>query len=430
VAQIAGAGGSVSETGEGDVRRQARGWGLVALLCATQVLGMLHNATFPALIPVFQPLWGLSGTEAGWISGIYYAGYAAAVPLLVTVTDRTDARTIYLACCLLGGLAALAFALLADGFWSAMIFRVLGGISLAGTYMVGLKLLTDRLDARCRSRAVAVYTAFFGIGVSLSVFVAGEVETRAGWSAAFVAASLGSFIAFSLVLAFVRPLDREAEMPRDTHVFDFRPVLRNRTAMAYTLGYAAHIWELFGFRAWLVAFLVFVFARQPSLAGVAWTPTQAATVILLLGMPASILGNEIATARGRRRSVALFMVASGAISLTLGFLAAAPLWLLGTLLVVFGCVVMMDSGALTAGTVIAATPERRGATMALHSLLGFASGFVAPLAFGAVLDLGGGSESGLAWGLAFGLLGLGVLTGPLVLVLMARNGTAPPLRQD
>ena len=420
----------MSETAEGAPRREARGWALVALLCASQVLGMLPNATFPALIPVFQPLWGLSGTEAGWISGIYYAGYAAAVPVLVTITDRFDARAIYLVCCLLGGLAALAFALLADGLWTALLFRVFGGISLAGTYMVGLKLLTDRLDDRRRPRAIAVYTAFFGIGASLSVLIAGEVESRLGWSAAFVVASLGCFAAFALVAGFVRPLAKKPVAPQDSHLFDFRPVLRNRTALAYTLGYTAHIWELFGFRAWLVAFLVFVFAQQPALAEGPWTPTQVATVILLLGMPASILGNEIATAFGRRRSVSIFMIASGAISLTVGFLAAAPIWLLGTLLVVFGCVVMMDSGALTAGTVISATPERRGATMALHSLLGFGSGFVSPLAFGVVLDLGGGSEAGLAWGLAFALLGLGVLTGPLVLALLGRRSAAPHLRPD
>ena len=405
-------------------RGAARGWGLVALLCATQVLGMLHNATFPALIPVFQPLWGLSGTEAGWVSGIYYAGYAAAVPLLVTITDRFDARAIYLLCCLLGGLAALAFAFLAEGLWTAMIFRVLGGVSLAGTYMVGLKLLSDRLEEHRRARAVAIYTAFFGIGASLSVFVAGEVESRAGWAAAFVAASLGSFAACALVAAFVRPLAQRSAAPRDAHLFDFRPVLRNREAMAYTLGYAAHIWELFGFRAWLVAFLVFVFAQQPDLAAGPWTPTQLATVILLLGMPASIAGNELAGLFGRRRSVAVFMVASGGIALVLGFLAAAPLWLLVLLLAVYGCVIMADSGALTAGAVIAATPERRGATMALHSLFGFGTGFIAPLAFGVVLDLGGGSTSGLAWGLAFALMGLGVLTGPPVLALLARRNGA------
>jgi hypothetical protein len=115
------------------------------------------------------------------------------------------------------------------------------------------------------------------------------------------------------------------------------------------------------------------------------------------------------------------MLGSGCISLALGFLAAAPLWVLLPLLAIYGCLVMGDSGALTAGTVIAAQPERRGATMALHSLLGFASGFVAPLAFGVVLDLGGGNGSGLAWGLAFALLGCGVLLGPLVLAFLGRR---------
>jgi hypothetical protein len=38
-----------------------------------------------------------------------------------------------------------------------------------------------------------------------------------------------------------------------------------------------------------------------------------------------------------------------------------------------------------------------------------------------VLDLGGGNGSGLAWGLAFALLGCGVLLGPLVLALLGRG---------
>jgi hypothetical protein len=115
------------------------------------------------------------------------------------------------------------------------------------------------------------------------------------------------------------------------------------------------------------------------------------------------------------------MIGSGAIALVLGFLAAAPLWLLAGLLVLYGLLIMADSGALTAGAVMAATPGRRGATMALHSLLGFGTGFVAPLAFGAVLDLAGGSGAGLAWGLAFALMGAGVFFGPLVLALLGRE---------
>ena len=42
-------------------------------------------------------------------------------------------------------------------------------------------------------------------------------------------------------------------------------------------------------------------------------------------------------------------------------------------------------GALTAGTVQAADPKLRGATMGLHSMCGYAGGFIGPLGVGTVL---------------------------------------------
>ena len=45
--------------------------------------------------------------------------------------------------------------------------------------------------------------------------------------------------------------------------------------------------------------------------------------------------------------------------------------------------------------------------MAVHSFLGFGAGMIAPLVFGAVLDLTGGNTSVLAWGFAFATLGAG-----------------------
>src|SRR3546814_18828344 len=99
----------------------------------------------------------------------------------------------------------------------------------------------------------------------MSVLVAGEVEVRAGWPAAFLAAGAGGIAAFALVAFFVRPLAPQAVAAPRQALFDFRPVLRNDPAMAYTLGYAAHIWELFGFLAWLVPLLVFVFPPPPGL---------------------------------------------------------------------------------------------------------------------------------------------------------------------
>jgi MFS family permease len=70
------------------------------------------------------------------------------------------------------------------------------------------------------------------------------------------------------------------------------------------------------------------------------------------------------------------------------------------MLLVYGFIVWLDSSSLTAGSAGTAEPSRRGATLAVHSTLGYAGGFLGPLIVGFILDLGGGM-SRLSWGLAF-----------------------------
>ena len=72
--------------------------------------------------------------------------------------------------------------------------------------------------------------------------------------------------------------------------------------------------------------------------------------------------------------------------------------------------IYLDSSALTAGTVQAADPHLRGATMGLHSMAGYAGGFVGPLGVGLVLDWPAATAS-VGWGLAFGHLALVTLAG-------------------
>ena len=99
----------------------------------------------PGADPDLIAEWRLSHAEAGWISGVAYAGYMAGVPLLVTLTDRIDARRMVIGFSLVACLSSLGYALFAEGIWSALLFRVLNGLALAGTYMPGLKALTDQV---------------------------------------------------------------------------------------------------------------------------------------------------------------------------------------------------------------------------------------------------------------------------------------------
>ena len=382
---------------------------------------MAGFAVFWGLLPTFIDEWGLTNVEAGAVNGILFFGYLAAVPVLVSLTDRMDPKRIYLFSMALTGLSSLGFALMAEGFRTAALFRLIAGIGLAGTYMPGLKVLSDRLQGPTQSRAIAFYTGGFSIGSALSFFLAGELGAALGWQWAFAVAALGPLAAVALV-AFILPPTAAAEY-RDpdapiTHLLDFRPVLRCRAAMGYVFAYACHIWELFAYRSWMVAFLVYAAAIHPRPGGAVLSATVIAMIVNLLGVPASILGNELATRFDRRRVISVVMIISALIAFSMGYAASLPYWLVAVLSVIYGMAIMGDSASLTAGLVREAPAGYRGATMAVYSCIGFSGAFLGPLVFGLALDLSGSGRTIGSWSAGFITIGAVALLGPLALKMM------------
>ena len=389
---------------------------LIVAICIAEVLGMLGVFAFPALLPHFMSLWELSNVQAGWINGIYFAGYTLAVPLLTSLTDRVDARRIYLAFCTVGILSNLGFAFLAQGFWSALLFRALSGLGLAGTFIPGLKALVDRLAVRSHPRAISFYTACFGLGMSASFYCAGEMFSDFGWRAAFQIAAVGS--ACALLLSFLvlkpKPILSTSRKIVAPHILDFRPIWKNRAARAYILAYMCHMWEMFAARTWLVAFLTFSIACQ-QVQGDFMAPTTVMAVAGIGGMLASIFGGELATKFGRGRVVAVIMGVSCLLALTIGYAARLPYGVVVVLCMMYTIFFQGDSAAIHAGVISAAAPERRGATMALQSLVGFAAASLGAVVTGMLLDITGGGTTTLSWGLTFGSLGLAAALGPVFL---------------
>jgi MFS family permease len=290
----------------------------------------------------------------------------------------------------------------------------LAGIGFAGAYMPGLKALTDRLTAGESSRAITFYTSSYSFGVGLSFLVSQVVADHVGWRAAFLVTSLGplGMIVTCLTLAPSKPA------PAAGRLLDFRPVLRNRAALGYVLGYGAHCFELYGMRTWIVAFWTFVVAHNGASALLA--PVAVSVLVTLIAMPASILGNEAALRFGRHRAISAVMIASAALVLTIGLCAGLSPYLLLPLVLLHAVSVNGDSGALTSGMTQSAVPTYRGATMALHSTVGFGLSAVGAWAAGIALDVGGGPASASGWTMAFGLLAIGILLGPVALAWSRR----------
>ncbi len=385
----------------------------IAVFCLAQSLAQIGAMAFAALLPAFFAEWSLSHAEAGWLSGIMFGAYAAAVPILLPLTDRIEARKVYAAAISATMLSHLGMAFLADSFWTALVFRALNGIGWAGTYMVGLKALSDHVEGPAQSRAVAVHGASTGISSSFSFVIAGAAAAHFGWQAAFMVGAGGAFGAL-LVAVTLFPAGPRRERPATpVRLVDLRPVLRNASVMAYALGYCVHTWEMFVMRSWVVTFLTFA-AAQGGGAPNFLVPTMVATLASLLGTVSSVLGNEMARRMGRKRWILLVFTVSMVLALLVGFTAGMGYGAAATVCLLYNAAIYADSSSLTAGTVGNADPERRGAALAVHAMLGYGGGFVGPLMMGLILHVLGG-ESVLNWGIGFGHIAIVLLVGPLAI---------------
>ena len=386
------------------------GRALVVAMCLGQVGNLLPHVVVPAVMAQYlMPLWGLSAAQAGLMASAYTFGYMLAVPLLTTLTDRIDARHILAVGSALSGLATVMFGLIADHLWSATLIWAIAGMGFAGAYMPGLKALADRLPAGDVSRSVTLYTSSFSIGVGLSFLVAQLVADNSGWREAFYVTGAGPL----MMLAVCLRLAPHKPPPAPGHLLDFRPVLRNRAALGYILGYGAHSFELYGMRTWIVAFWAFVVAQSEDAAPIG--PITVSVIVTLLSLPASVLGNEAALRYGRHRAITAVMISSAAVALTIGFSIGAPPLLLLPIVPIYGLTVSADSGALTSGTTASAAPMQRGATLALHSTVGFGLAAFGGWGAGVALDAAGGPAKASGWLALFALLAAGILLGPVAL---------------
>jgi MFS family permease len=402
---------------------RAHGSRLVAVMCIAEILCMSGFATYPALLPVLRANWNLSNSAAGLIGGILFLGYVAAVPVLTSLTDRVDARRVYMLSALVAASGSALFATVVNGLVGALVAQLLFGIGFAGVFMPGLKALSDRIDEAIQSRATAMYMSLSGFGLAGSYFLAGIISAYASWRIAFALAMLGPLIAAFLVLTLMEPRQPVAGTASPGFFASFGIVFRNRPALGYTAGYIAHCWEVQGLRAWMVAFLAFA-AGQANGSGGLDAATLAA-LISLGGIASSIGCNEFAKKLGRVNLVTGIMVTGLVLGLATGFSWRVSFIAVIALVALYYATMMADAGALAAGTVAAAKPEQRGATLGVYSMLGYGAGLVAPTVFGVVLDLAGGAQSGWAWAAAFAVLAAPNLVAIAVLRRLAEPAAAP-----
>jgi len=395
-------------------------------LSLAEIGTMLVFNNYSAILPILQKEWSLSNSEAGWIFSSYQIGYILAVVLLTSLTDYINTKYIYLVTSLWAGLAGILFSWWSEGFYSAIILRTLMGIGFAGTYMPGLRMVSERFPTRERGKAIGIYVGAFTLGAAISLFITGILHSLWGWRWAFFITSLGPIVGgiialFKLGDVVKTKAEEDARIP-------LREVLKNRPALMMIGGYAAHMWELFGMRGWIVAFLTACLLTAEYDMGKAVSFSAViAGAMTLAGALSNTLGGALSDRFGRTNTIVIMMLGSGLLSLLIGWTRGFPIALILPLSLLYGFLVVGDSSVISTGVTELAQPGGLGRTLALQSLLGWGAASLSPIAFGYILDLTNSanalSQFGYVpnWGWAFMILGIGELIGPLILWRLKKN---------
>ena len=378
-------------------------WRTLALLATAELLGMSLWFAASAVSAQYRALWNLTASEAGWLTTIVSLGFVAGTALsaLLNLADIVPTRRLF-AFSALAGAIANALVLTTHGLASALVWRFVTGVCLAGVYPPAMKMISTWFRHR-RGLAVGTIVGALTVGKAFPYLV--HAIPGAEIVPVTLASSAGALIAAAIVwLGY-----RDGPYPFPPRPFSWGlvgEVVREPRWRLATGGYLGHMIELYPAWTWLPVFIAASLAAHDPTAGAAQERIASALAFasLAAGGLGCIWGGFAADRRGREWLVTVAMSASGMCSLIIGFTFGATLWALAPIALVWGFFVVADSAQFSVLVTEAVPPHAVGTALTLQTSLGF-------LLTSVVTQLVPNLVSNIGWRWAFVALAVGPMVG-------------------
>ena len=378
---------------------------------------------YAACLPILLNKWDMSATQAGSISSAFMVGYAVSLFVFAWLSDHFGAKRLFIVSAVLSASSALVFGFFAHSYLTGLVLYALAATTQGGLYTPAIMLFSDRYDSSKRGAAVGYLIASTSVGYAFSLAVSGLCLTWGGYRAAFIVTGCLPLVGLILSWYALRTTPNNIH-PRAERLSVTTILQHNRNARLLIAGYTFHCWELLGMWSWTPAFFAAILAISGNSFGeTAQFGAYLVASMHLIGALASASMGRLADQLGRR-VVLIQVAASGAcVSLVIGWLITWPIMLLVFIGLVYYFSAIGDSPVLSTALTEAVEPSYLGSILAVRSLLGFGAGGIAPIMFGAILDLTNPPDTAPeTWGWAFMVLGFGGLTATLCAIFYRQPG--------
>jgi len=336
----------------------------LALVSAAVFLASSTWFSGTAVIPWLRAEWGLGEAQSAWLTIAVQLGFIAGTVLYaaLNLADVFSARAVFGLSALLGATANLAFAWASSGLPAALAFRFLTGLTLAGVYPVGMKIVASWFKEGLGAR-LGVMVGALTLGTAAPYLIRAVAEPL-GWRWVASIASLLAALGAGLVSLFVREGPHAKGRARFDPRAGFR-LFRDERFRRNALGYFGHMWELYAVWSLITFYLA---ARLPS------SPRDVPLLafgVVAAGALGCALGGVASTKWGERNVALVALLVSGAACAVSGFAFAMPVPVLVAFLLVWGFFVVADSPQFSALAARYAPPEYVATALTVQNGVGF-----------------------------------------------------------